>query len=126
VGFSYRKKKGPFNLSLSKRGPRVSVGSGCLVPLVVGVLVLVLLASCGGTTTAEPTDLAPTFSDEFDLGESTPAATPSAILSPVVSTVPRTQPPAPQAQPPPAPQGRPRLRLSHPAFDAVLVIGFQR
>lgn len=41
MGFSYRKKKGPVRLSVSKRGPRVSVGTGCLLPVLVGLLLAV-------------------------------------------------------------------------------------
>ncbi len=41
--FYYRRRKGPLNFSLSRRGPRVGLSTGCLLSLTV-VLVLALRA----------------------------------------------------------------------------------
>lgn len=49
MGFSYRKRKGPLSFSVSKRGPRVSVGMGgrksamgCLLPTVLAFMLLLV------------------------------------------------------------------------------------
>lgn len=53
MGLYYRKKIGGFTVSASKRGPRVSAGKGCLLPIAgaAGALaVLLALAGCGEGT----------------------------------------------------------------------------